>query len=91
MNGFLVDTNVPSELTRPKSDANVEAWLDDGHELGNHDLRLGLSREAEKEEQEGEAAFGVVHEREQHQGWLAKDNISVARLSQGHHYGIIDV
>ena len=38
MNGFLVDTNVPSELTRPKSDANVEAWLDDAD-----DERLFLS------------------------------------------------
>jgi toxin FitB len=26
--GFLLDTNVPSELTRPQSDANVEDWLD---------------------------------------------------------------
>jgi len=26
--GFLLDTNVPSELTRPQSDANVEGWLD---------------------------------------------------------------
>lgn len=28
MTGFLLDTNVPSELTRPQSDANVEDWLD---------------------------------------------------------------
>jgi predicted nucleic acid-binding protein len=27
--GFLPDTNVPSELTRPQSDANVEKWLND--------------------------------------------------------------
>jgi predicted nucleic acid-binding protein len=27
MTGFLLDTNVPSELTRPQSDPNVEAWL----------------------------------------------------------------
>jgi hypothetical protein len=27
--GFLLDTNVPSELTRPKSDSRVEKWLDD--------------------------------------------------------------
>jgi predicted nucleic acid-binding protein len=33
MTGFLLDTNVPSELTRPQSDPNVEHWLnaaDDG-------------------------------------------------------------
>jgi toxin FitB len=29
MTGFLLDTNVPSELTRPKPDAQVEKWLDD--------------------------------------------------------------
>lgn len=29
MTGFLLDTNVPSELTRPKSDPQVERWLDD--------------------------------------------------------------
>ncbi len=29
MTGFLLDTNVPSELTRPQSDPRVEKWLDD--------------------------------------------------------------
>ncbi len=29
MTGFLLDTNVPSELTRPKSEPQVEKWLDD--------------------------------------------------------------
>jgi predicted nucleic acid-binding protein len=29
MSGFLLDTNVPSELTKPKSDPMVEKWLDD--------------------------------------------------------------
>jgi toxin FitB len=28
MTGFLLDTNVPSELTRPKPDPHVEQWLD---------------------------------------------------------------
>ncbi len=28
MTGFLLDTNVPSELTRPQSNASVEQWLD---------------------------------------------------------------
>ncbi len=27
--GFLLDTNVPSELTRPKPERRVEKWLDD--------------------------------------------------------------
>jgi predicted nucleic acid-binding protein len=29
MTGFLLDTNVPSELTRPRSAPQVEKWLDD--------------------------------------------------------------
>jgi predicted nucleic acid-binding protein len=29
MTGFLLDTNVPSELTRAKSDSHVEKWLED--------------------------------------------------------------
>jgi len=29
MTGFLLDTNVPSELTRPKPEPQVEKWLDD--------------------------------------------------------------
>lgn len=28
MSGFLLDTNVPSELSRPRPDASVAAWLD---------------------------------------------------------------
>ena len=27
MNGFLLDTNVPSEPIRPQPDANVQPWL----------------------------------------------------------------
>jgi tRNA(fMet)-specific endonuclease VapC len=32
VNGFLLDTNVPSELTRPKSDPKVEEWLEDAED-----------------------------------------------------------
>jgi predicted nucleic acid-binding protein len=28
MSGFLLDTNIPSELTRPKSAPQVERWLE---------------------------------------------------------------
>lgn len=28
MSGFLLDTNIPSELTRLRSDVRVEAWLE---------------------------------------------------------------
>ncbi len=27
MSGFLLDTNIPSEVSRPRPDANVTAWL----------------------------------------------------------------
>jgi predicted nucleic acid-binding protein len=27
MNGFLLDTNIPSELLRPRPDSNVSVWL----------------------------------------------------------------
>ena len=29
MTGYLLDTNVSSELTRPQSDPQVEKWLND--------------------------------------------------------------
>jgi predicted nucleic acid-binding protein len=38
VSSFLLDTNVPSELTRPKSDVQVEKWLEDAD-----DERLYLS------------------------------------------------
>ncbi len=28
MTGFLLDTNIPSELTRPRPEPRVVAWLD---------------------------------------------------------------
>jgi predicted nucleic acid-binding protein len=27
MSGFLLDTNIPSEMLRPRPDASVAAWL----------------------------------------------------------------
>jgi predicted nucleic acid-binding protein len=36
VSGFLLDTNVPSELTRPKSDPKVEAWLEDAEDEQLH-------------------------------------------------------
>ena len=32
MSGFLLDTNIPSELTRQKSAAQVERWLDEAND-----------------------------------------------------------
>lgn len=47
MNGFLVDTNVVSELTRTAPDANVMAFLSEPHDLwlsavAVHELAFGL-------------------------------------------------
>lgn len=47
MNGFLVDTNVVSELTRTAPDANVVAFLSEPHDLWLsavvvHELAFGL-------------------------------------------------
>jgi predicted nucleic acid-binding protein len=32
VSGFLLDTNVPSELTRPRSDPKVERWLEEAED-----------------------------------------------------------
>ena len=34
MNGFLLDTNVPSEMTRSRPQASVSKWLDDADDEG---------------------------------------------------------
>ena len=46
MSGFLLDTNVPSELSRPRPDAAVTAWLDaqDDNELFLSVVTLGEIR-----------------------------------------------
>jgi predicted nucleic acid-binding protein len=36
MSGFLLDTNIPSELTRQKSAAQVERWLDEANDEELH-------------------------------------------------------
>jgi predicted nucleic acid-binding protein len=36
MSGFLLDTNIPSELTRQKSAAPVERWLDEANDEELH-------------------------------------------------------
>jgi predicted nucleic acid-binding protein len=38
MTGFLLDTNIPSELMRPRSDERVEKWIEEAD-----DERLYLS------------------------------------------------
>ena len=36
MSGFLLDTNIPSELTRQRSAAQVERWLDEANDEELH-------------------------------------------------------
>ena len=43
MKGYLVDTNIPSELTRERPDARVAAFLDNAGQNGRahwHDMGL---------------------------------------------------
>jgi predicted nucleic acid-binding protein len=36
MTGFLLDTNIPSELTRPRPQTNVVRWLEDAEDQQLH-------------------------------------------------------
>ena len=68
MNGFLLDTNIPSELIRPRPDPNVLAWVA-AQELGTlflsavsfGELRKGITlRAPDKRKQELE--LWLTHE-----------------------------
>jgi predicted nucleic acid-binding protein len=37
MSGFLLDTNIPSELTRQNSAPQVERWLDEANDFGTRE------------------------------------------------------
>jgi predicted nucleic acid-binding protein len=67
MTGFLLDTNVPSELTRPKSDPQVEMWLDDAD-----DDQLYLSLVSLGEFLKGLTLLPEGKRRDQIQQWLDK-------------------
>ena len=43
MSGFLLDTNVPSELTRPKPAPQVERWLDEANDQDLYFSVISLS------------------------------------------------
>jgi predicted nucleic acid-binding protein len=65
MTGFLLDTNVPSELTRPQSDSNVEAWLD-----AADDEQLFLSVVSLGEMLKGLTILPVSRRRQELQQWI---------------------
>ena len=65
MNGFLLDTNVPSELTRPRSDPKVERWLEDAD-----DEQLFFSMVSLGEILKGVTILPESRHREELQQWL---------------------
>ena len=65
MKGFLLDTNVPSELTRPQSYANVERWLNEAD-----DERLYLSVVSLGEVLKGLTVLPAGRRRDQIQLWI---------------------
>lgn len=65
MTGYLLDTNVPSELTRSQSDPQVEKWLNDAD-----DERLFLSVVSLGEIFKGLIMLPESKRREQLQRWM---------------------
>ncbi len=65
MTGFLLDTNVLSELTRPKPDCRVENWLDEAN-----DELLYLSVVSLGEILKGVTALPESKRRRQLQSWV---------------------
>jgi len=65
MNGFLLDTNVPSELTRPQPQASVTEWLEQAA-----DEQLYLSVVTLGEIVKGIAALPESNRRAVLQNWL---------------------
>ena len=68
MNGFLLDTNVPSELVRPQPDPKVTAWL------GSQDLdALFLSVVSLGELRKGITTMEAGKRKLELERWLADD------------------
>ena len=65
MTGFLLDTNVPSELTRPKPDPQVVKWLGDAD-----DARLFFSTVSLGEIFKGLTILPESKRRQQLQQWM---------------------
>lgn len=65
MTGFLLDTNVPSEMTRPHPQQSVTAWLDEAD-----DAQLYLSVISLGEISKGIATLSEGRRRQELQEWL---------------------
>ncbi len=68
MSGFLLDTNVISELVKPRPDANVTTWID-----GTDESLLNLSVLTLGEIRRGIAALPQSRRRATLEAWLDKD------------------
>ncbi len=68
MNGFLVDTNIPSELTRERPDPRVASFL---QQAGKHSLYLSVMTIGEISK--GSAALPESRKRTSLQEWFDLD------------------
>lgn len=68
MSGFLLDTNVISELIKPRPEANVTAWIE-----GTDESLLYLSVLTLSEIRRGIAALPQSRRRASLEAWLDKD------------------
>lgn len=68
MSGFLLDTNIISELVKPKPDANVTEWIE-----GTDESLLYLSVLTLGEIRRGIAALPQSRRRATLEAWLEKD------------------
>src|ERR1019366_3674021 len=70
MSGFLLDTNIPSEIIRARPDPRVNAWV-----LAQYDATLHLSAIAIGELRKGLTILPEGKRRSQLQDWLENDLI----------------
>jgi predicted nucleic acid-binding protein len=70
MSGFLLDTNIPSEMLRPRPDASVAAWLKrQAHEtlfisvVTMGELRRGITLLTERSARRAELERMIFHEK----------------------------
>ncbi len=72
MNGFLLDTNVPSELTRPKPDLRLKDWV-----AAHDDLYLSVITPGEL--RKGVSLLPPGRRREGLEGWFVRSLPLLAR------------
>ena len=68
MTGFLLDTNIPSELTRRAPDPRVETWV---HSAGRPALYISVITLGEI--RKGLTILGATRRRQRLEEWFTKD------------------